>query len=474
MDFAQPWSKPSIHMLNNDALIHIFHLFRLAVDEDDETNLRLVLNGRGNLDRERWWYSLVHVCQRWRYLILASSSYLDLCLVCTNGAPVSEMLTYLPPLPLIVDYWDSINTANRQDLNNFFLAIKHRNRVRRIRLRMFSNTMQMLISAMDVQFPILEHLFITPSGSVGTSVILPETFQAPHLSHLVLNVACRIGSPLFTTRLVTLSLYNTQFHPTNLLLRVSLVPQLETLSIMFPIPEHGAGEYIPMTPVILPNLSVFRFGGTNIYLDVLLTWIRTPLLKSLRIFFSDQFTSVPHLLQFMNTTENLKFSSADFVFRDDKVSFIAHPNREDMNRVVIFAVQCTAPFWQVESVARLFNVLSPIFLGMEHLTLNHCYRSSLRRDEVDRVQWHELFRPFCRLKRLDVDNEFVSSSLLSNNGRPTQELLPELNELTIFGGDPRDALMPFIDARRMSGYPVCLVLKPGSEFNPYWDRDGIW
>ena len=51
---------------------------------------------------------LAHVCQRWRNLILGSASYLDLCLVCTSGKPVADMLTLSPPLPLIIDY-DSEN-----------------------------------------------------------------------------------------------------------------------------------------------------------------------------------------------------------------------------------------------------------------------------------------------------------------------------------------------------------------------------
>jgi hypothetical protein len=55
-------------------------------------------------DLGRWWYRLAHVCQRWRNLILGSASYLGLSLVCTNGAPVENMLAHSPPLPLTVDY----------------------------------------------------------------------------------------------------------------------------------------------------------------------------------------------------------------------------------------------------------------------------------------------------------------------------------------------------------------------------------
>ncbi|KAI0276410.1 hypothetical protein BGY98DRAFT_986246, partial [Russula aff. rugulosa BPL654] len=53
--------------------------------------------GRGYWVEERWWYRLAHVCQRWRNLILGSATYLGLCLVCTYGTPVADMLAHSPP-----------------------------------------------------------------------------------------------------------------------------------------------------------------------------------------------------------------------------------------------------------------------------------------------------------------------------------------------------------------------------------------
>jgi hypothetical protein len=36
-------------------------------------------------------------------IMLGSSIYLDLCLVCTHGTPVTDMLAHSPSLPLIID-----------------------------------------------------------------------------------------------------------------------------------------------------------------------------------------------------------------------------------------------------------------------------------------------------------------------------------------------------------------------------------
>ena len=77
-------------------------------------SLSAIFLGEGGDDDERlhagkkgWaWYKLAHVCQRWRILILASASYLDIAsaLVCTPGPPVADMLAHSPPIPLIIDH----------------------------------------------------------------------------------------------------------------------------------------------------------------------------------------------------------------------------------------------------------------------------------------------------------------------------------------------------------------------------------
>jgi hypothetical protein len=64
------------------------------------------------LAHERWWYKLVKVCRRWRYLILESASHLGLCLVCSPGTPVAEMLAHSPPLPLIILHNDKNHDLN--------------------------------------------------------------------------------------------------------------------------------------------------------------------------------------------------------------------------------------------------------------------------------------------------------------------------------------------------------------------------
>src|SRR6266849_4427687 len=62
-------TRTCIHILDNDSLLNIFHFCRPAAPDV----VKMILGG-GNWNHERWWYSLVQVCRRWRYLVLESAS----------------------------------------------------------------------------------------------------------------------------------------------------------------------------------------------------------------------------------------------------------------------------------------------------------------------------------------------------------------------------------------------------------------
>ena len=93
---------PSIYILDNDSLINVFFLYRSVIFDGYECDEVCIIGGRG-WNREIWWYKLAQVCQRWRKLILGSPSYLSLCLFCTYGSPLADMLAHSPPLPLVID-----------------------------------------------------------------------------------------------------------------------------------------------------------------------------------------------------------------------------------------------------------------------------------------------------------------------------------------------------------------------------------
>lgn len=486
----RPYVTP-IQRLDDDALISIFYHYRPVMLDEGEVDLVRILQG-GEWDRERWWYKLSQVCRRWRYLILASPSYLSLSLVCTYGTPVADMLAHSPPLPLVIDHAVRYHEVTVEDEEGVLLALQHHDRVRRIRLQMPIPNLQRLIMAIDDHFPILEYLFLAPNTKHETNLRLPQTFQAPQLRHLVLNIACPIGSSLLTpiVGLVTLSLNNilssAYFRPSDLLQQLSLMPQLETLGISFHSPVSNHAErplsHTPtMARVTLPNLRWFGFQGISIYLEALLSRFNTPLLEKLQILFFNQLTyTVPHLLEFMGAAEKLKFSSAKFTFHEKAVVVTVYPHEGDRLYAFMMVVRCRHLDWQVATIAQLFNALSPVFTDVWHLTLDYYghFLSFEWHNEVDPTQWHELLKPFRNVKKLVVDNGLVgelSRSLLVGGIEQRPELLSALNELRIFGrGDYGDGLMPFINARQVSGRPVRLVVESDTESESESDSDSDW
>jgi hypothetical protein len=51
------------------------------------------------------WQILVHVCQKWRYVVFRSPLHLNLRIVCSPETPVREKLALWPPLPLIIEQY---------------------------------------------------------------------------------------------------------------------------------------------------------------------------------------------------------------------------------------------------------------------------------------------------------------------------------------------------------------------------------
>ncbi|KAI0255453.1 hypothetical protein BJV78DRAFT_674038 [Lactifluus subvellereus] len=390
--------------------------------------------------------------------------------------PIANMLAHSPPLPLTIDY---VGETSEEDEEGIFLALRHTDRVHYISLTLPSPKLRKIITTMDEQFPILERLLIgSPIQDDTSSLVLPRTFQAPHLRHLYLwHVALPIGSPLLTTTvgLVTLWLLDippsAYFTPSYLLTRLSLMPQLENLAIGFysPLPNRHVERQLLDTPIMthvtLPNLRWFSFKGVSAYLEGLLARISVPVLSNLTIMLFNQLTfTVPRLLQFMNTSETFSFSTVQLAFDDDFAELVAFPLGGQRVYPFMVQVMCRHLDWQVSSTAQILDTLQPVLSVVEKLTLNHVRhnRSSEWHNDVDRAQWRQLLRPFSNLKTLHVQDELVGKlarSLQADDGESPLDLLHNLEELGYSGGDDaRDAFTPFIDERQVVGHPVNLTV----------------
>ena len=320
----------SIHVLNDDSLLNVFTLCRPLLSFENEVinhiNTHMLPEEEWSC-RERWWYNLVHVCQRWRRLVFASPSYLRICHVCTYGTQLGCMLTHSPILPLVVDYADETRGWTREDGEGLWFALlpERRDRVRSIRLLVHDTYLWNFVAALfDGTFPALECLFVKlrVRNHESPSFKLPHGFRAPRLRHLVLTYfGFPLATPILVTsvHLVTLSLNLVKFCLLNdLLERLSFLPRLEVLNITstFPISDGfsvawGERQHwnTPLnTHITLSNLHLFGFEGDGLYLKALLRGMTTPLLGGFQTAFFDEVAPrVPRLLSCITTADNPNF-----------------------------------------------------------------------------------------------------------------------------------------------------------------------
>jgi hypothetical protein len=478
-----PDRRHHIHILDDDSLLNAFHLYRLAlVDEDDANDdPDPTLQGEG-WSHQRWWHELARVCRRWRHLVIGSASYLRLFRLCTYGTRVEDVLAYSPPLPLVIDYMGGGNLPMAAgDEEVILFALRHRDRVRRIRLQIPFQNLPKVIATIGDEFPMLEYLHIAPPTRRNANLILPETFDAPRLGHLVLKrFDFPMRSPILTTAvgIVTLTLEfllpSAHFRSLDFLQCLSNMSRLEKLTITLhsSIPDddiEGQSFRVPIaTHIVLHKLRWLGFKGTGACVGTLLPLIGAPLLEKLEIIFFDGLpSSMPYLLHIASPTENLRFGKAKVRF--DEKYLVATAYLDNEAKLYTLGIQVVIGHFnsQVASAAQIFDTLRKLFSAVEYLILQHqrSVVSSRWDGQADQVHWHDLLRSLNSVKTLHVSGGLVrelSGALRilveDGPGGPIVELLPRLKELSYSSRrDNGDGFASFVRARRNAGNPITLL-----------------
>jgi hypothetical protein len=217
------------------------------------------------------------------------------------------------------------------------------------------------------------------------------------------------------------------------------------------------------THITLSNLRRFLFRGIGAYLESLLPHIITPRLGYLSVqFFNQPSFSIPHLLQFVRTTENLRFRNVEFLFYHQAVAVWVYPSVENASASFYLHIACEHLDWQVSSVAQIIKFLRPLFSDVIDLTLDYReHRLSLEwHNQADRTLWRELLGSFRGVETLRVHKGLVTelSRSLRLDGEPPLDILPELKELICPAGTVDDnTLAAFIHDREVAGQPVSLI-----------------
>jgi len=366
------------------------------------------------------------------------------------------MLAHSSPLPLVIDYLVRRHDITAEDEEGIMLALQHRHRLHRIRLEMTMARLQKSVNSIDKEFPMLKFLYLAPRTMDDDRLILPETFRAPQLHHLVLtNFAFVHRSPVLTTAFSLVALSISEHYgfayilPSRLLQLLYLMPQLEVLVIAFD--NSVIVDPSKMAHVILPNLRWFAFQGLVPYLEVLLPRITTPLLEKLTITLSTRLPiSLPSLQHFMGASEKLVVRSARFTFFDGGVTMLGYPHEGARKYTIRVGISCR-PYTQLFFTTQFFNTLDMICPTVECLTLAHALSPEVQSDlDLYLILWRDFLRLFCNMKALFADHKLIgvlSRFLRLDDGEPPLDRLPEVKELDYFAdGEASDPFLAFVNA----------------------------
>ena len=476
----------TIDKLPEEVLLEVFDSYRrfLKYDYSYETDRRhqresnLVPKYERRWNRKHGWFKLVHVCQKWRRIVLASPFRLDLSLVLIDRNPGNMKTVYtprLPSLPIRIDYPYGPTTDN-SDVDRVIAALKRRDR--RVRGIVFKGNdlhLKRVFKEMKCPFPELERLEICGSSAHGWNLQFPPTFlrgSAPRLRRLKMSpVSLESVSKLLSsaTALVELSLsIDTIFgsSPTeSLVVHLQAMSCLRWLALTLPprishneIPEHREKGW---NIVSLSKLTFFHFYGHRLFLDSLVSGLAVPSLQTFDIELNEypaDFTSpIPHIARFIADI-SLEPEAFRVIFSDSanknyfSLSLLAHSE----------SIDDPDPHFNFYSqdIMQIGNALSPRLAIVKELFLVSFYMSL-----PPATPWRTFLELFHDVKVLRLQHKIMLdiAHSLQDQGK-SAPMLPSLEEIELrtlewpWNQDERRSAMelfePFIAARQEAGRPV--------------------
>ena len=433
------------------------------------------------------WHTLVHVCQRWRSVVLASPRRLDLHIVCTNVNQVEKYLNIWPQLPIAIEASSDISPL--PGVPNIVAALKHHHRVSKINLCGAPNSLLKEFGAMKNSFPALTELRLQSSDAYP--LVLPDSFllgSAPCLRTLRLYGISFPALPklfLSSSNLVELDLWDIPpsgyISPEALTTSLSVLTKLKSLSLTHESPppwtDRANSRPLPFMRVILPSLHDFSFDGHSEYLERIVSQIEGPLLEYTWIEFSDQLPlalDTPQFRHFISRTKTFQAPNRvdiEFSINGVRVGLFWRKGIVDYRRLEL-KIPYSLSSWQISAITHVCSSTLPPFPTLERLSI---YESRLMKpewkDNIANTQWLQLFHTFGSVKNLFLSEklvQLVAPALQELTGGRVTEVLPALQNLFLRGPEPsetvQEAIGQFIDERKLSDCPVAVHC----EQNSWW------
>jgi F-box-like len=422
------------------------------------------------------WQLLVHVCRRWRSLVLGSPHRLNLQLYCSPKTPTKDTLDVWPALPLIVRG----NMDLTSGTDNVIAALGQSNRVRHVFLWIHEDRqLEGVLAAMQVPFPELTDLQLFSNSNGETLPVIPDSFldgSAPRLQYFELSGIPFPKLPnllLSATHLAYLWLidipHSGYISPEAIVALLSVLSGLRTLSLGFQSPQSRPDlenhSLPPLKRSILPALDKIYFKGVTEYLEDLVTFIDAPRLNILRITFFNQIDfDCPRLAQFINRTPTLRARNEAHVQFHNWRASVALRYQTSMFRVddhlQIINISCREPDWQLSSMEQVCNSFLHPLSTVEDLYIEHQYSGLVwKNDAIENTLWLQLLLPFTMVKNLYLSKEFAPGIAAALVGRVTEVLLG-LQNIFVEGleqsGPFQENIREFVAARQLSDHPITI------------------
>ena len=421
------------------------------------------------------WYTLVHVCRRWRHIVLTSSRRLDLQLFCTTGTSVEKYLGCWPPtLPIAIKFhFPQFYTPHPEDVRNVFIALENPDRVCSIELYAPNSLLEQLSRAMQVPFPALKNLSLQPMDFFDPVPIISQNFfggSAPGLQKFSLSGGPFSALPDFLLSckdLVDLQLSYVpnpnEILPEVMVTSLSNLSRLKILSIRFigtftSTLRHSRNSHVPR--LTLSALSEFTFAGCGEYLEDLLARIDTPFVQRFIIEIRHRFYNAPQLCRLLCHTEGLRSpNQARIIKLGREVNLLCRQVGRSTGSPMVECppvtikncnISLSFQEWQ-PSVAQFRLQLTPLLSGVKCLTVELPADQALRQDE----DWLDLFLPFSAVEEFYVSRRLGSPIAFALAGATRQaEILPALRSVFFEEAEESPSLMdtikPFLAARGLS------------------------
>jgi hypothetical protein len=473
----------TINHIPDELLLEIFDFYRRGINSYDDL-----------WKKKKVWVNLSHVCRRWRAVMFASSSRLELGITVGSKKPGHIKAILSGPLPILIDYKCRNENLTGSALWRLRAALGHSDRVREISFEGSDAWFgQFFTATTNCSFPVLESLSLCFGRGLrhGDDPKLPDTFlRGPDLSDLhpslrrlslkyvsLTSISGLLSSAKALTDLfLVIELGSNPSAQTSLLDCFQGIPCLRRLDLSTSIFIKALPK--PSTPkdiVPFSKLTFFRYVGNIIFLDALVARLSAPPLLDVDIAFSGATSTISpivHLPRFINDIEE-RYHAVHLVLQGRVFSLSLLTHSEYINHCKPRFKLCRSPgdlgyhIDMIDSLMRVSDALSTKLSTVEELRV-----TSFTDIWVGNIPWRRFLRQFSCVKALrigGVKNSEIARLILRNYTEPDDHLpfLPALEEIELPKFEARETrsqfskrtaelalFQPFVSARQQAGRPV--------------------